>query len=193
MRPFQKSATTTTAPAFTSKAMKKVAPIWSDKRGTSAIEFAFFAGLLSVGLLNVVDISVYMYQRMEVENATEMGALAAQKTCGMGSLPATTNCPGLMTAVTSAVQSTSLGTKVALQSGSPSEGYYCVNSASTLQYVGGVDARPADCTAAGTPTFHPGDYIRISTTYSYQPMFAGITVAGMLATPITRTAWMRLD
>lgn len=193
MRFFRFPKTVTVALYFVVKAKKAFGPMLSDKRGTSAIEFSFFAGLLSVGLLNVVDLSVYMYQRMQVENATVVGALAAQKTCTMDSLPATTNCPGLIAAVTSAVQSTSLGAEVTLQSDSPSEGYYCVNGANALEYVGAVDARPADCTAAGTPSLQPGDYIKISTTFSYQPMFSGITIAGMLATPITKTAWMRLD
>lgn len=174
-------------------AIRTLAPIWFDRRGTSAIEFSFFAVLLSLAVLNTVDVSVYMYQRMEVENAAEMGAQAAWKTCNVDLLPAERNCPGLMTAITNAVQGTSLGSKVTLQSDSPSEGYYCVNSSNTLQYVGGIDAEPADCTAAGMPNLKPADYIKIGAQFSYQPMFSGITVAGMFATPITKTAWMRLD
>jgi Flp pilus assembly protein TadG len=193
MRFFRMPAAGTIALDFVRKATKKIAPMWSDKRGTSAIEFSFFASLLSVGLLNTVDVSVYVYQRMEVENAAEMGAQAAWKACDINSLPATTNCPGLMTAVTSAVRSTSLGTKVALQSGSPSEGYYCVNSSNALQFVGGIHEKPADCTAAGMPNLQPADYIKISTTFAYQPMFSDMTIARMFATPITKTAWMRLD
>jgi len=178
---------------FAKIAIRTLAPIWFDKRGTSAIEFSFFAVLLSLAALNIVDVSVYMYQRMQVENAAEMGAQAALKACNVDLLPAKTNCPGFMTAITNAIQSTSLGSKVTLQSDSPSEGYYCVNSSNALQYVGGINAKPADCTAAGKPNLQPADYIRIGTTFSYQPMFSGITVAGMLATPITKTAWMRLD
>ena len=178
---------------FVRSLAEKIALMWPDKRGTSAIEFSFFASLLSVGLLNTVDVSAYMYQRMQVENATEMGAQAAWKACNLNSLPAMTNCPGLMAAVTSAVRSTSLGKKVALQSNSPSEGYYCINSSNTLQYVSSIESKPADCTAAGTPNLEPADYIKISTAFAYQPMFSGITVAGLFATPITSTAWMRLD
>ena len=93
---------------------KTVAAIKSDQRGVSAIEFSFFAGLLSLGALNTADVSIYIYQRMELENATQMGAQAARSTCdpSAGQLPATTNCPGLVNAVTAAVRSTSLGTKV---------------------------------------------------------------------------------
>jgi Flp pilus assembly protein TadG len=163
-----------------------------DRRGTSAIEFAFFASFLSVALLNVADISIYVFERMQVENATQMGAQAAWKACDTTQLPATTNCPGLATAVTHSVQSTSLGSRVKLQSNSPSEGYYCVNSSGVLQYVSDVNSKPADCSAAGNPGLNPGDYIKVQTTFSYAPLFPGLTVGRLFATPITRTTIMRL-
>jgi Flp pilus assembly protein TadG len=173
----------------------KITALASDQRGTSAIEFAFFAGLLSIGLLNMTDVAIYIYQRMELENATEMGAQAAWKTCDPNNnqVPATTNCSGLTTAITNAVHGTSLGSAVSLQSGSPAEGYYCVNSSGSLQYVSAVSSKPTDCTAAGTPTLQPGDYITVSTSFAYSPLFPGITVASAFATPITKTAMMRLE
>ena len=175
--------------------IKTVTALRSDQRGVSAIEFSFLAGLLSLGMLNTADVSIYIYQRMELENATQMGAQAARSTCdpSVGQLPATKNCPGLMTAVTTAVQSTSLGTKVSLQSGSPAEGYYCVSSSNTLQYVSDVTSKPTDCTATGMASLQPADYITIQATFSYTPLFGGITVAKLFATPITKTAMMRLD
>jgi Flp pilus assembly protein TadG len=171
---------------------KHIAALRSDRRGVAAIEFAIFASLISIGMLNVVDIAVYVYQRMQVEYATQAGAQAAWHTCDINHLPATNNCSGLNTAVTNAVQSTSLGTHVTLQSGSPSEGYYCVNSSGTLQYMNDVNHKPTDCSAAGSAGVQPGDYISISTTFAYAPLFPGITVASGFATPITRTALMRL-
>jgi Flp pilus assembly protein TadG len=172
---------------------KHIAALRSDRRGVAAIEFAIFATLISLGLLNVTDIAVYVYQRMQVEYATQAGAQAAWHTCDINHLPATTNCSGLNTAVQNAVQSTSLGTHVTLQSGSPSEGYYCVNSSSSLQYMSDVNSKPSDCSAAGAAGVQPADYIQISTTFAYTPLFSGITVAGIFATPITRTALMRLE
>lgn len=168
---------------------------FADVRGTSAIEFSFFAGLLSLALLNVTDTSVYIYKRMQVENATQMGAQAAFKTCdpSNGYLPATTNCPGLNTAVTNAIRGTSLGAQVQLQSGSPSEGYYCLNSSGSLQYVSSVSKKPSDCSTAGTAALQPEDYIRITTSYAYTPMFPGVSVGGLFTTPITNTAMIRLD
>ena len=177
----------------------KIPTFRSDKRGTSAIELSFFLGLLAFGMLNVADISIYIYQRMEVENATQMGVQAAWSNCDptQGQVPAmfpAGNCPNLTTNITTAVTSTSLGANVQLQSGSPSEGYYCVNSSGTLQYVSSVSIPPPpDCTAAGTPGNQPGDYIKVATTYAYAPLFPGITVAGAFTTPITKTAFMRLN
>jgi hypothetical protein len=129
---------------------------------------------------------------MQVEYATQAGAQAAWHTCNTNQLPATNNCSGLDTAVQNAVKSTSLGTRVTLQSGSPSEGYYCVNSSGSLQYMSDVNSKPADCSAAGSAGVQPGDYILISTTFAYSPMFPGITVTGAFTTPILRTALMRL-
>jgi Flp pilus assembly protein TadG len=171
------------------------AALGSDARGTSAIEFSFFAGLLSLAVLNITDISVYIYKRMELENATQMAVQAAFKACdpSNGYLPATTNCPGLNTAVTNALESTSLGALVQLQSGSPAEGYYCLNSSGSLQYVSSVSQKPSDCSAVGMATLQPEDYIKVSTSYAYTPMFPGVSVAGAFTTPITKTAMIRLD
>jgi Flp pilus assembly protein TadG len=171
---------------------KHIAGLRADRRGVAAIEFAIFAGLISIGMLNVTDIAVYVYQRMQVEYATQAGAQAAWHACSINQLPATTNCSGLNTAVQNAVQSTSLGTHITLQSGSPAEGYYCVNSSNALQRVSDVSSKPTDCSSVGSPGLQPGDYIQISTTFAYAPLFPGITVAGTFTTPITRTALMRL-
>jgi Flp pilus assembly protein TadG len=166
--------------------------IWTDQRGVAAIEFGLFAIFLSLGLANVADVSIYIYQRMQAQNATQVAAQAAWKTCDPSKLPATTNCPGLTTAMNNAVASTSLGTSVSLISGSPSEGYYCVNSSNALQYVSDVSSKPADCTAAGMPSLQPGDYIQVQTTFPYAPLFPHLSVTSAFATPINSTAILRL-
>lgn len=164
----------------------------SDKNGAAAIEFAFFAGLIAIVMLNVVDVSTYIYKRMELENATQMGAQAAWAACDQYHLPATTNCPGLATAISNAIQSTSLGGSVSLQSGSPAEAYYCLSSSGALQYVGDASSRPVDCSAVGKSNERPADYIQVSTSLTYAPLFPDITVGGILPRRITKTAWMRL-
>ena len=91
-----------------------------DNRGLAAIEFAFVAGFLCVAVLNVADVSVFLFDRIMVNNAAQMGVQAAWATCDLNHLPASTKCPSMNSAVTSAVQSTQLGTHITLQSGSPS-------------------------------------------------------------------------
>jgi len=174
-----------------SSLISKAAAAWADRRGVAAIEFGFFAVFLSIALANVTDVSIYIYQRMQVENATEIAAQAALKTCAT-QLPATVNCNGLTTAMRNALQSTSLGSSVAFATGSPAEGYYCVNSSNALQYVAAVTSKPADCTAAGMPALQPGDYIQVQTTFTYHSLFPGLSVAGAFPSPITRTSMMRL-
>jgi Flp pilus assembly protein TadG len=169
----------------------------ADARGVAAIEFAIIGPLLALGLVNAVDVGYYAYQRMEVENAAEVGAQAAWKHCPDQSsmLPATQNCPGLNTAITSAIQGTSLGNAVSLASGYPAEAYYCVNSSNALQSVGSVSSpKPADCSAAGNAAATPGDYLQVGVTCQYQPLFPGLisvmSVSGV--TSITKTTWMRM-
>jgi len=166
--------------------------IWADRRGVAAVEFAFFAIFLALALANVTDASIYIYQRMQAENATQVAVQAAWKACDLPKLPAMTNCPGLTLAIQNAIHSTSLGTRISLMSGSPSEGYYCVNSLNALQYVSDVSSKPADCTAAGMPTLKPGDYIQVQTTFTYAPLFPRLSVASTFPSPINRTAIMRL-
>jgi Flp pilus assembly protein TadG len=169
----------------------KTKAVWRDKRGAAAIEFGILAAFLSFALANVADVSIYIYQRMQVENATQVAAQAALKTCST-KLPATTNCSALLTAMQNALQSTSLGTSVAFVTGSPTEGYYCINSSNALQYVSDVSSKPVDCTAAGTPALQPGDYIQVQTTFPYASLFPGLSIASSFPTPINRTAMMRL-
>ncbi|HEX2633019.1 MAG TPA: TadE/TadG family type IV pilus assembly protein [Bradyrhizobium sp.] len=166
--------------------------ISSDQRGVAAVEFGLFAIFLAVALANVTDTSIYIYQRMQVENATQVAVQAAWKACDPSQLPATTKCTGLTTALQNAIQSTSLGASITLVAGSPSEGYYCVNSSNALQRVSDVSSKPADCTAAGTPSLQPGDYIQVQTTFTYAPLFPGLSVSSTFPTPINRTAMMRL-
>ena len=173
----------------------RIKAISADQRGVAAIEFGIFAPLLFLALANVVDVTMYLYQRMQVQNATEVAAQAAWKKCDLTALPPTTDCSTLaasVTAVQNALGSTSLGSAVSLVSGSPSVGYYCVNSSNALQYVSAISSKPADCTAAGTPSLQPGYYIQVQTTYTYTPIFPGMSISGTFPTPINSASLMRL-
>jgi Flp pilus assembly protein TadG len=177
---------------FKRKSIRAALKDWSkDCRGVAGVEFALIGGFLCLAVVNVADIGIYLYKRMNVENAALVGAMSALKACDATDLPATVNCAGLTAAVTTAIQSTSLGTAVTL-SGSVSEGYYCVSSSNVLQYVSDVTSKPADCSAAGMPALKPADYVQVAVTFSYTPIFSGISVAGLFTTPITKTAMVRM-
>jgi Flp pilus assembly protein TadG len=170
----------------------RIKAISANQSGVAAIEFGIFAPLLFLALVNVVDVTIYLYQRMQAQNATQVAAQAAWKACDLPQLPATVNCPGLTTAIQNALASTSLGTGVSLVSGSPAEGYYCVNSSNALQYVSDVSSKPLDCTAAGMPSLQAADYIQIQTTFTYAPIFPGLSISSTFPTPINSASLMRL-
>ncbi len=165
----------------------------SDVGGAAVVEFALVISMLSIALLNTVDVARYYYARSEVENATQMGTQSAWKTCDTTKLPATTNCPGFQTAVSTGVQSTSLGTAVALQTGSPSEGFYCVATSGALTRVSGVSSKPADCSSVGSASDQPADYVQVQTSYAYHPIFTGLSIGSLMPSTITSTSMMRMQ
>ena len=166
--------------------------------GAAAAEFALTLGLLVIPILNAVDVGMYVYQRMELDNATQIAVQAAWATCSLpANVPATpnsyANCLSLPTARDTALHSTPLGTNVS--AGSTTEGYYCVNTTSNKLVAVGTfpGTKPSDCSSVGSANDKPGDYLFITASYTYSPLFSGLTVTSLLATPITRTAWTRLN
>jgi hypothetical protein len=174
------------------KVWYRVQGAWHNCDGVSGIEFALVASILVFLALNGIDVARYAYIRMQVANAAQMGSQAAWKACDPAKLPATVLCSGLVTAVTRGVQSTSLGDTVQLQSGSPSEGYYCIDASGALQPVGTLSAKPADCSAVGMPHLEPGDYIKVDVTYQYAPLFVDLTLARFFNTTLRSSSHMRL-
>jgi Flp pilus assembly protein TadG len=163
----------------------------SDRDGVAAIEFALISSVLVFLTLNVIDVAYYAALRMEVENAAQAGAQAAWQNCL--TTPATTNCADFAADVTRAVQATSLGTAIALQSGSPSEGYYCVDSTGSLSYVGAVTSpKPTNCSSVGVSANQPGDWVRVQVTYTFSSLFPALTITATMASIFTETAWMRI-
>jgi hypothetical protein len=142
---------------------------------------------------------------MQLQMGAQAGAQAAWNACDPGkyTLPATTSSTqcgvNLLTTVTSAAQSTSLGTSVTVSS--IVEGYYCADASGNLLLVGSTGtigsppAKPtSSCkTVVATSTSEtPGDYLQVTTSYTYAPIFSGLSIASALTTPITQTAWVRL-
>lgn len=170
-----------------------------DQQGAAAVEFALVVTLLTVPVLNVIDLAMYAWDRMQVDNAAQIGAQAAWSTCAAPTNhPATpnsyANCTGMPAAVTQAVQSTSLGANVTWSA--TAEGYYCILPGGTLKFVAAANGNPpSDCSKNGTgglSSDKPGDYVQITAQYTFTPIFSAVSIASTLASPISRQAWMRL-
>jgi Flp pilus assembly protein TadG len=162
-----------------SSARRRLRDLATATGATAAIEFALVAPIMATLLLNVIDFSLLLRAQLEVDNAAEAGALSAYMTCASSAEPATTNCSTMTSAITTAAQSTSLGTNVSLATGSPSETYYCATSSNTLQSVGAYSSPPSpfNCTAAGNSSETPGDYVSVSVNYAFTPIFNGLSFA----------------
>ena len=149
-------------------------------------------------LLNVVDLSSYIWTKMQVDLAAHEAVGAARVLCDTAAeLPATVKCGAttLSNAMTAAAQSTTLGTGVSLVSANTDERYYCATAAGVLTQVALASGTPpANCSAtvAGS-TSAPGLYIKATASRAFTPVFPGASVASLLTTPITRTAWLRLQ
>jgi len=157
--------------------------------GAAAAEFALILTLLVVPVLNVVDFGIYVYDRMQLDNAGQSAVQTAWAQCAAtGLIPATVNnyCSGLSTAMTTAAQSSSLGSGVSVTSTTED---YCCPGAGALTCQGSVsNTTPAACASGEAP----GDYLFVTVSYTYAPLYSGVSLASLLTTPITRTAWMRL-
>jgi Flp pilus assembly protein TadG len=168
-------------------------------RAAAAAEFALILPVLTVCFLNVVEIGRYAYSRLELNNAGQAAVQAVWAACSStGYVPATTNAQcstTWRTVATTAAQSTSLGTAVTVAASNPltpsdSEVYYCVQNNGATKIVAITGTKPTTGSNATDCATAPGDYIRITVSYTYSKIFTAITIIPNGA--ITRTAWMRL-
>lgn len=162
-----------------------------DQSGAAMIELALVGAVISACMVNVAETAHYAYQASEVNAAAQAGAEGALNACDSAHTPATINCPALTAAVTTAIQGTSLGSQVTIN-GAITEGYYCLTTTGPLQKAGPANARPSDCTGVQNGTGAPILYLQAPVTFTYQPIFPGLTIVQTFASPITRTAWMRM-
>jgi Flp pilus assembly protein TadG len=169
--------------------------------GAAALEFAIIVAFLTPAVLNVIDIGLYLFQKVQVENAGQIAVQAAWKACDESSeqRPATTKClpaGGALAAHmrTVAQTSTSLGNRVTV--GAPSSKYYCLNNSNQLVLVATAPtASPANCSSVRTtaPVPVPGEYVEVTTSYAYVPLFSPVSVGRLFATPITYSARVRMN
>ena len=170
--------------------------LFADKSGLATVEFAVASSVLTVGLLNGLEVARWSLQKMEVANAVHSATLAAWNACDTKHLPAKSSCTGLTSAINSGLQTTSLGTAVTLASGYPTEGYYCINSSTgVLTNVANYDqTKPANCSSQGDASHSPGDYVVIQASYTYTPLISSnLTVGSRLQSTLTSTGYIRLQ
>ena len=166
--------------------------VFRDDRGAVAVEFALVSFLMVFFLLNGVEFARYAFQKMQVENAVHAAAMSVWKICDIRQTPAETKCTLRDAAISSGLQSSTL-TPVTQSSGSPTEGYYCIDTTGNLVEVAPVTGpRPSSCTAQGDPAHAPGDYIAITASFPYTPMFVGVSFVSLLPPTISSTGFMRL-
>lgn len=162
-----------------------------DQRGVAAAEMALIASVFAFAVLNAAEIARYAHVLMEAGQATQAGAQAAYVACDSQHVPATTNCSDLTTAVTTAIQGTSLGSAVTL--GQITEGYYCLDNSNKLVLAGDVSSKPSDCSAYGNSSLAPVLYLQVGTTYAFTPMFGDFSIGKTFPKQVTKTAWMRMQ
>jgi Flp pilus assembly protein TadG len=164
----------------------------ADRRGASAVEFALIGSIFVVLLLNVVDFAILIWSRMQVDYAAAAAAQAAYNTCSPGNMPAKTNCPDLDSVVQTAARSTSLGGAVSLEAGSPIEEYYCTSGTNLTRVATYPATPPANCSGVegSTPAATPGDYVTVNVSYTFTPLFAGLSLVQQQ--PLTAMAMQRL-
>lgn len=167
-----------------------------ESRGAAAAEMALVFPVIGLVVLNVVDFSVYAYGKMQLDLAAQQAIGLVRTVCDTpAELPATypaNHCSAtLSTQMTSAAQQTSLGTGVTL--GTMTEGYYCANASGVLVAAGTLSNPSTDCSATVTgSTAKPGLYARVAASYTYVPIFPGVSVMSHIPTNMQKTAWIRL-
>jgi hypothetical protein len=148
-----------------------------ERRGAAAAELALVVGLLGFVLMNLVDIGVFVFTKMQVVTAAQQAAETIWLSCGSkGYTPVTTStkCSTYDTLVTTSAQSTTLGTGVTASI--PAETWECVNTSGALTSDGAITSSPSTC-ANGNAA---GDYIEVVATYDYTPLFGGLSVVNLL-------------
>ncbi len=165
--------------------------------GVAGAELAIWATALIPVVFGTVDFANYTYRKAQVNEAAQAAAQRAWLHCNTAAKLPVTNCTGVSAAMTTAAQATGLGTAVTVTT--TTDGFDCANSSSALVLVGTIGnlssapTRPATCagvTAGSTAV--PGEYIVVTTSYTYAPLFGTLSITALLDTAVTRSAWLRL-
>lgn len=173
--------------------LSKLRCIAADCSGVAATEAAILLSFLAIVSLNGVELARWAYTRMQVANAAQMAVAAAYKACDTKHLPATINCPDLGAAISRSLASTSLGSAVQQDAGSPVDGYYCINTSGAFVASGTLATHPADCSAVGDATHAPANYLTVNVTMAYTPLASAVTIGSLLPARIKASSTMRMQ
>ncbi|WP_162925208.1 hypothetical protein [Aurantiacibacter odishensis] len=173
-----------------------------DRSGSVGAEMAFVAGFLAILIAQILDFGWMAYCSVQVRTAAQAAAAEAASLCQQETdLPATINCEttqsiDLQEKMEQAANRVSIGDASIprIVVSEPSEGYFCQDSNETLVEVGTLASPPAAdaCATYGTAE-EPGIYVYATASYTFNPLFPGLSVASVLGNPLTAEGWMRLD
>lgn len=165
--------------------------------GAAGAEIAIWVAVLAPIIFGIVDLANFTFKKMQVNEAAQAAAQRAWLMCNTAAKLPVKNCTGVSAAMTTAAQATGLGTAVTVSA--TTDSYYCANSSGALVLVGTagnlatLPTKPSTCSSvtAGS-TAAPGEYVQVTTRFTFAPAFGGISFSALLPTTVTRTAWLRL-
>jgi Flp pilus assembly protein TadG len=154
-----------------------------EERGAAAVEFTAWLLIVLWPLLNVVDLGLYVFQQMQVNNAGQAAVAQVFNNCGQTTVsPILTNCSStkVTNGANAGAYSTSLGTNVTV--------------AYKTECVGGALKSGGDPAVTACPSgMSTGDYIGVTVAYTYHPLFPNLTVTSILNSAMGKIAWMRMS
>jgi Flp pilus assembly protein TadG len=145
--------------------------LWRARDGSMAVEFALIAPVLIAIMVPVIDISVAIYTRMQVQNAAQAGAEYA--------LAKGWNQTNVQNAITNAVSFLTVTASPA-----PTLTYQCVNGSGTGLVA---SSSGAACSGGGTA----GSYVTANAQASYTPLVSYPGFSG--TTTYSSTAVVRIQ
>jgi Flp pilus assembly protein TadG len=159
------------------------------EEGVAALEFAIWAGFLVPVVINMVDLGVYAYEKVQLANA-------AQSAVQAGWAYWYKNCPS-QTSTTACDSANSNGFSTAVKRAIPQASTLRVTAPATVvpgTYEGSYCAKPnGQLATSGCPAgWTNGYYYALTVTYTYHPVFGAASVASLLPATISQTSWVRL-
>ncbi|MGA0604114.1 TadE/TadG family type IV pilus assembly protein [Caulobacter sp. KR2-114] len=167
----------------------------ADRGGAAAAELALILGLLTIPLMSVVDLGVYAFERMQVQNAAQMAAQSLWSTCSTTAYwPVTKFCSTGQSNATLGAQQSSLGTDVTVSS--IVDGYYCMDTTGTPQAIGSTGTystpltltKPTSCGSGTWSSTAPAEYVTVTVAYTYKPAFGSVSVGSILNSAMSESS-----